>query len=356
MADSPRTYVIAEVGINHNGSLDNCLRLIDAAADAGCDAAKLQLFTAKTLYPKSAGRLDWKDDTGSYDYDIYEAVAGFELPLDFVEKCQQHCRARGVDFCSSVFDTAGIDFLMDLGVGSLKLSSYSVTNLPLINAAAATGLPLYLSTGGAALGEVEQAVETVHRHHRKLALMHCSIQYPTPLADCNLGVLDTFRHAFPGVKLGYSDHTMEPADAPAQAVRMGAKVIEKHITLDRSMDGPDHFFALEPQQLAEMVRAIRAAEQEEGHAPVNPTLYGDSTRKCYDHERYLRDFAYACIFAARPIAKGQRITPKDLVLLRPGKKERGLEPKYVSLFGQTEVTAKQDLAPEDPVTWQAILA
>lgn len=355
MADNGRTYVIAEIGINHNNSLDNCYKLIDAAADAGCDAAKVQLFSAKTLYPKSAGRLDWKDDKGDYSYDIYEAVATFELPLTFVEKCQEHCAKRGIDFCSSVFDTAGIEFLRSIGVGSIKLSSYSTTNLPLIDAAAATGLPLYMSTGGATLAEVEDAVETVWKHHGKLALLHCSIKYPTPLKDCNLGVLDTYRHAFPGVKLGYSDHTLEPADAPVQAVRLGAKVIEKHITLDKTMDGPDHFFALEPHELKHMVDAIRQAEADVDHT-VDSMLYGSTARRCYEHERYLRDFAYACIFAARPIAKGERITPRDLSLLRPGKKTRGLEPKYVSLFRDTPVTAKRDIAAEDPVTWDAILA
>lgn len=353
-----RTVIVAEIGINHNNDLDTCLRLVDAAAEAGCDVAKFQLFSAKALYPASAGRLDWKDGGKSYSYDIYEAVRRFEMPLAWVDRLMAYCGDKGIKFAASVFDEAGIDFLVKRGVGLLKLSSYSITNLPLIAAAAESGLPLYMSTGGARIGEVEEAVETVLARHDRLTLLHCSIAYPTPLADCNLGVIETLGRAFPGVRLGYSDHTIEPAEAPAAAVLLGAEVIEKHITLDKAMPGPDHFFALEPHELRAMVEAVRAAELRRGagRAQVDPLLYGSSARKCHPAEGYLRDFAYATLFAARALAKGERIRPEDILVLRPGKKPRGLDPKYLGLFREQAVTAKQDLAAEDPITWNAILS
>jgi len=354
---SEHTYIIAEVGINHNGSLDNCLRLVDAAADAGCDCAKLQFFTAATMYPRSAGRLDWKDDKGEYDYDIYEAVESFELPEDWLEPVRDHCRARGLDLSASVFHPSGADLLARLGVDCIKLSSYTVTHLPLIAHCASLGLPLFMSTGGATLAEVDEAVRCVLAHHDKLALLHCSIKYPTPLDQCNLGVIETFRLAWPELRTGYSDHTAEAVEAPVQAVRLGATVLEKHITLDKTMDGPDHFFALEPDELKGMVQAVRRAEREEGDAEagIDPIMYGSSSRLVREHERYLREFCYMTLYAARDIARGERIAPGDVRILRSGKKNPGLEPKYLRLLAEHTVTAKRDLAFEDPVTWGDIL-
>ena len=147
-----KTYVIAEIGINHNGLLENALKMIDVASDARCSAAKFQLFTAKNLYPESAGRLDWRNNDGEYSYDIYQAVKGFELPLEWIDRLMDHCNRVNIEFLSSVFDKEGLEYLVEKGINKVKLSSYTITNLPLIEVAAKTRLPIIMSTGGASLG------------------------------------------------------------------------------------------------------------------------------------------------------------------------------------------------------------
>jgi len=351
------TYIIAEIGINHNGSLENCSKLIEAAADAGCNAVKFQTFTAKYLYPKSAGKLDWKDMDKEYDYNIYEAVKSFELPLEWIEKLIEYCQNKKLDFISSVFDIHALKFLINKGLKIIKLSSYTITHIHLIEACAKTGLPIIMSTGGATLGETEEAVNTVLKYHNNLKLLHCSIQYPTSLKDCNMGVIKTLNFAFPGIEIGYSDHTIEVSEAPVQSVYLDGKIIEKHITLDKKMEGPDHFFALEPHELKQMVADIRQAEIDYEHRDfsINSKIYGSSAKVCYEHEKYLRNFAYMTMFTNKEIKKGGIIRPEDIVVLRPGKKKRGLDPKFLSLFEKHKVIAKKNLIPEDSIEWDAIV-
>ncbi|MCX6077362.1 MAG: N-acetylneuraminate synthase family protein [Campylobacterales bacterium] len=352
-----KTYVIAEIGINFNGSLDNCYKMIDVSVDAGCDAAKFQIFSAKNLYPKSAGELDWKDDKKEYSYDIYEAVEKFELPIEWIEKLITYCENKSIDFMASVFDTEGLNLMVEKGMKIIKLSSYTITNIPLIEASAKTGLPIIMSTGGATIGETEEAVNTVLKYHNDLTLLHCSIQYPTQLKDVNMGVMDTFAKVFPKIKIGYSDHTEEVSDAPIQSTYLGGTVIEKHITLDKNMDGPDHFFALEPDELKKMVADIREAETnyKNGNFEIDKTIYGDSEKICHEHEQYLRDFCYMTLFSKSDIKKGEIIKAEDISILRAGKKEKGLEPKYLQLFEKNEITASKDIHFEDPIKWESIL-
>jgi len=353
-----KTKVIAEIGINHNGSFEAASRLIDVAADAGCQIAKFQLFSAERLYPRSAGKLDWRDKNNNvYSYDIYEAVKGFELPLQWVDKLQNHCHRRGVEFMASVFDTSGLEFLMLKDVKAIKLSSYTITNIPLIRACAKTGRPIIMSTGGALLGEIETAVHEIFKVHNQLTILHCSIQYPTRLEDCNMGVLDTFSHAFPTIRRGFSDHTREISDAAVQAVYLGASVIEKHITLDKSMKGPDHFFALEPRELIQLVKDVEQAEKRYAmnSFSLDATIYGTSEKQIFEHEKYLRKFAYMSLFTNKDIKKGEQIRREDLSILRPGKKETGLAPEYLDLFSRHRITASHDMECESPLRWDSIL-
>lgn len=352
-----KTYVIAEIGINFNGSLDNCYKLIDASVNAGCHAAKFQVFSAKNLYPKSAGELDWKDEEKEYSYNIYNAVEKFELPLEWIDSLMSYCQDKNIDFMASVFDIEGLNYMVDKGMQVIKLSSYTITNIPLIEAAAKTKLPIIMSTGGATIGEVEEAIETVLQYHEDLTILHCSIQYPTKISDVNMGVLDTFAKAFPMIKRGYSDHTEEIFDAPVQAVYLGGSVIEKHITLDKQMEGPDHFFALDPEQLKLLMVSLKKAEKElnDNCFQIDKVIYGNTQKKCYEHEQYLRDFCYMTLYTTRRIKKGEIIKSDDLKILRPGKKNKGLEPKFFNLFLNNEVKAKIDLDIEDPITWKAII-
>lgn len=352
-----KTYVIAEIGINHNGELQNALDLIDVAAKADCQAAKFQFFTAKNLYPKSAGKLDWRNDKKTYAYDIYEAVKGFELPREWIDVLIQHCDSVGIEFLSSVFDVGGLRHLIDRGMRKIKLSSYTITNLPLVEEAAKAYLPIFMSTGGASLGEVEEAVELVKQYHSDLSLLHCSLHYPTELTDCNLGVMKTFKFAFPASAIGYSDHTREISDAAVQSIYLGGSVIEKHITLDKSMEGPDHFFALNPSELLQLVSDIKRAEElyEKEIFSIDTNILGSSEKKTYRHEKYLRKFAYMGLFSRKIFKNGEIINPEDIAILRSGKKEGGLPPKYLELFRSHNITAKREIAFEEPLQWDAIL-
>lgn len=356
MINRQRVYIIAEAGINHNGSLDNCRRLIDAAADAGCDCVKFQFFKAKDMYPRSAGKLDWKDAQKKYSYDIYKAVESFQLPDQWVAHLVKYCAREKIDFLSSVFDSHGLRFLVQHGMRTIKLSSYSVTNLPLIDACSRYGLPIIMSTGGATLGEIEEAVGVVNKHHNKLTLLHCSIKYPTALSECNLGVIKTLRYAFPDNKIGYSDHTKEISKAPVQAVYLGAKVIEKHITLSKKMPGPDHFFALEPKELRKMVKDIRRVEAcvVKNGVRIDKQLFGSSRKKVFEHEKYIRNFCFPIIFSGRDISKGERIYHRDLRIFRRGKKKNGLQPRFAGLFKKYKVRAVRDIACEQPIGWEDI--
>jgi N,N'-diacetyllegionaminate synthase len=351
------TYIIAEIGINYNGSLDNCYKMIDAAKDAGCSATKFQVFSAKNMYPRSAGKLDWQDSEKEYSYDIYDAVKKFELPLEWIDSLIEYCDNKSIDFMASVFDIDGLEYMVKKGMKIIKLSSYTITNIPLIEAAAKTRLPIIMSTGGANLGETEEAVNTVLSYHDNLTILHCSIQYPTELKDVNMGVLETFKLAFPNIKIGYSDHTSEVSQAPIQSIYLGGSVVEKHITLDKKMEGPDHFFALEPEELKKMVKDIKQAKKdyEDNKFVIDKTIYGGSEKICHEHEQYLRDFCYMTLFSKKEFRKGEQINFEDISILRSGKKEKGLEPKYLELFEKYEIVAKQDIAFEDPITWEKIL-
>ena len=352
-----QTYVIAEIGINYNGSLETAKKMIDVAKESGCQSVKFQLFSAKNLYPMSAGKLDWKDAKKEYSYDIYEAVKNFELPMEWIDELIEYCNSKDIEFMASVFDKDGLDFLIRKGIKKIKLSSYTITNIPLIEDCARSGVEIIMSTGGATLVETEEAVNTVLKYHNNLTILHCSIEYPTKLKDVHMGVLDTFKYAFPNIKRGYSDHTEEPSDAPVQAVYLGANVIEKHITLDKKMDGPDHFFALEPNELRQMVDDIRKAEEDykNQNFTIDKMIYGSSKKICHDNEQYLRDFAYMTLFAKRDIKKGEIIKPEDLSILRVGKKTKGLEPKYLKLFEKNSVIASKNIEFEEPITWNLIL-
>jgi len=351
------TYIIAEVGINHNGLIGNCHKLIDAAASSGCDAVKFQYFRPEFLYPRSAGRLNWKDGRKKYSYDIYKAAEKNILPGRWIKSLIRRCHAMKLDFFSSVFDRGGVDYLVGKGMRKIKLSSYTVTNLPLVEHCAKTRLPIIMSTGGSSIEEVREAVRTILKYHDNISLLHCVLSYPASLKQCNLSVMEGFAHLFPGIKVGYSDHTAEVSRAPVQAVYLGARLIEKHITLDKNMKGPDHFFALDPMGLKQMVKDIRKAERDlaRGSFTIDKLIYGSRRKKAGKDEKYLRDFCFMSLFSGRRIKTGERIAAEDISILRPGKKERGLEPKYLKLFEDRSVRARKEIKFEDPITWASIV-
>jgi sialic acid synthase SpsE len=354
-ADSP-CFIIAEIGINHNGKLELAKKLIDAAADAGCDAVKFQTFVADRMYPHAAGKVTWQDAANTYTYTIRDKVKTMEMPLEWIPELKQYAEQKGVIFFSSACDEDSADALEQRGIGLFKIPSPEITHLPLLEHVARKGKPVILSTGGATLEEIRDAYAAVRRHTDKVAILHCVIKYPVPLDIVNMNVLNTLRMEFPDTVIGYSDHTAEPSAAPVTAIVKGAKIIEKHITLGKKMEGPDHFFALEPQELKQMVADIRAAEKNIAagrQVAVRDEILGSAQKTVSEHERYLRSFTQRRIFAVAPIRKGERLTPANLAVLRPGEVREGLEPKhYFALV--SGYCACHDIKPEEPITWERV--
>ena len=350
-----KTYIIAEIGINHNQDKNICLDLIRAAADAGCDAAKIQFFRAKYLYSPKSGKLSWKDDKKRYSYDIFLAAKRTETPAVWLDDIVSCCRDNKVEFLASVFDEEGLDLLIKKGLKKIKIASSMITNMPFIRYCARTGLPVLLSTGGSDLGEVSKAVYAITAFHSKITLLQCTLGYPASPDECNLGVLKTYSEAFPFAKTGFSDHTSLIYEASVQAVHLGASVIEKHITLDKKMSGPDHFFALEPKELKLMVAKIRGAEiKQRKSAPIDKRLLGKSCKEVLKSEAYLRDFIFPVIFSRRSIKKSELISPGDLLVLRKANFKEGLPADYSGLFAVARIRARRNISAFTPLKYEDI--
>lgn len=312
VGDGEAVYVVAEAGSNHNGSFEQAIRLIDAAAEAGADAVKFQHFKAAKLYPRSAGESDYLNVSRP----IYDIIREMETPDDWVPALAKHCRVRGVAFLSSAFDEASADLIAPY-VPAFKVASYEMTHVPLLRHLARKGKPLIVSTGAAALDEVLHMVDVVRREgNDQLVLLQCTAKYPTPLADVNARALVALREAT-GLPTGLSDHSRDPVVAPLVAVALGACVIEKHFTLSNRLPGPDHGFAIEPDELATLVRRVREAEQALGHGRKEPLAV----------EQELRGFARRSIFALRDIKPGEALGPDNVAVLRCGKLGFGLPPE-----------------------------
>jgi N,N'-diacetyllegionaminate synthase len=315
-----RCYVIAEAGSNHNGKLDQALKLIDVAAWAGADAVKFQLFRAAQVYPRGAGVSSYLGIQKS----IYEIFDEMEMPPEWLPMLAAHARECEVTFLASVFDEGGVTTL-DPFVSAFKIASYEMTHLPLVRFAASRGKPLIVSTGTASLDEVRETVGEVARCGGPgLVLMQCTGAYPAPLDSLNLRAIATMKTAF-GVPVGFSDHSRDPVLAPVAAVGAGANAIEKHFTLSNNLPGPDHRFAVEPEELRLMIQKIREAEQ----------ALGTGEKIVQAAEAELRTFARRSIFAVRDIDVGETLTKENIAVLRCGNLRFGQPPKeYPGLLGR----------------------
>jgi N-acetylneuraminate synthase len=313
-------YFVAEAGSNHDRKLDQALRLIDVAAEAGADAVKFQTFRADRLYPRGAGTSDYLAVPRS----IYDIIHDLEMPLEWLPRLAEHSAARGVDFLSTPFDEASADALAEL-VPAYKIASYEMTHHGLLQHCAKKGKPLIVSTGTATLDEVREMVEAARAVGcRDLLVMQCTAKYPAPLTALNLRSMQTMAREL-NVLVGFSDHSREPLPAPMAAVALGAKMIEKHFTLDNHLPGPDHAYALEPHELAEVIRMVRAVEK---------TL-GSGVKEPQPEELELRAFARRSVFTIAPIGAGQPLTFTNSAVLRRGKLAAGAHPaEYVRLLGR----------------------
>lgn len=337
--DQP-TYVIAEAGVNHKGSLEAARRMIDEAKRAGADAIKFQTYKADKLVTRTAPRY-WDDPeaTGT-QYAIFKRSDCFDE--DDYQVLFQHAHNVGITWLSTAFDLDAVHFLDELGMQAFKVASADLTNYPLLIEVAKTGKPVILSTGASELAEVHAAVDFLHLHGcRDLVLLYCVLSYPTADEDAHLRRIQTLQHAFPDNPVGFSDHTI-PDDCviiPSAAVALGAMCVEKHFTLDRSLPGDDHYLSVDPPLLATMVRNFRVIEKALG----NPHFGVQSG------EEQARLFARRSIVSAVFIPMGATITPEMLIMKRPG---TGISPSEVPhLVGRR---ATVDIQPDTIISWDMV--
>ena len=355
----PKTFIIAEAGVNHNGSVATAKELIDIAADAGADAVKFQTFQAERLVGRKAPKARYQQATTDPEETQFAMIKRLELDEEAHEALMAHAEEKGIEFLSSPFDLESVAFLAHrLNIRRLKIPSGEITNGPLLLKAAATGKPLILSTGMCTLGDVEAALGVIafgclggatapslqaFREayaseagrkilRKRLTLLHCTTEYPAPFGEVNLRAMGTMRAAF-GLPTGYSDHTPGIAVAIA-AVALGAAVIEKHFTKSRDLPGPDHRASLEPVELKQMVRGIRAVEK----------ALGDPAKRPGAAERMNRPVAAKSLVALTAIEKGALFTPDNLGAKRPG---TGISPMhYWELLG---TAAGRDYEPDEAI-------
>ena len=304
-----RTLIIAEAGVNHNGDLDLAKQLIDAAAVSGADLVKFQTFHASRQVTRVAQKADYQIQTTGGKESQYEMLRRLELTEAMHHELITHCASRNIGFFSTGFDIESIDFLLGLGQDIFKIPSGEVTNLPYLRHIGTLGKRLILSTGMATLGDIDAVINVLEKAgtpRTKITALHCTTEYPTPMAEVNLRAMQSIHSAF-GVAVGYSDHT-QGIEVAIAAVAMGATVIEKHFTLDRNLPGPDHQASLEPVELKAMVAAIRNIE----------VALGDGIKRITPSEARNKHSARKSLVASCAIASGEAFSRDNITTKRPG--------------------------------------
>jgi len=329
-------FVVAEVGINHNGELERALEMVHVAARAGCDAVKFQTFKAAEFVNDPAQMFTYRSQGKEVTESMLAMFQRYELPASAWPVIKAECEKAGILFFSTPQNRSDLDILLKVGVPAVKVGSDDFTNLPLLKSYAQTGLPLILSTGMSDLAEAHQALEAVGAFDGyPLILLVCTSQYPTPPEDTNLARIGTLRAAFPMVPVGFSDHTSGPL-ASALATALGACFLEKHFTLSHDLPGPDHWFSEDPQGLAEWVAAIRNAHRMLGSPLVRPTAIERGNKREYQRR----------LVAARAIRAGETLTG-DAITLRRVAGGHGLPPGFLDYL--LDRPAPRDYAAGEPI-------
>ena len=305
----PHTIIIAEAGVNHNGSMESAKSLINVAAEAGADYVKFQTFKAETLVTQTADKAEYQKEIMNTDESQFEMINKLELDGKAHKELIDYCKTKDIQFLSTAFDHDSIDLLDELNIPLFKIPSGEITNLPYLRHIGKMGKPIIMSTGMSTLDEVHNALNILIEsgaEKEKITILHCNTEYPTPMKDVNLKAMLTIKDEL-GVNIGYSDHTLG-IEVPIAAVAMGATVIEKHFTLDRTMLGPDHTASLEPEELKAMVTAIRNIEK----------AIGDAVKKPSKSEVKNIEIVRKSIVAKMSIKKGELFTEENLTVKRPG--------------------------------------
>ena len=341
MSERTRVLVIAEAGVNHNGNLDMAKRLIDAAAHAGADLVKFQTFKAEKVATGAAKKANYQarneGAANDAENDQVAMLKRLELSSEAHTMLMEHCAERNIGFFSTGFDLDSLDFLNGLGIPQFKIPSGEITNLPYLRRVASFGKETILSTGMASMGEIEAAIEALEiagLAREYITVLHCTTEYPAPFHEVNLHAMNTIRHAF-GVRVGYSDHT-QGIEVSLAAVALGAVVLEKHFTLDRTLPGPDHAASLEPDELAVLVQGIRRIEKALGRPEKRLTASEASNVAV----------ARKSIVASRRIRAGEVFSTENIAAKRPG---NGLSPMlWDQIIGRK---ARRDFAIDELIEY-----
>lgn len=329
-----KTFIIAEAGVNHNGKVDLAMQLVDKAVEAGADCVKFQTFITENEMVKDAEKAEYqKNSTGDTENE-FEMVKKLELSFEEFRQIKAYCEQKNILFLSTPFDLDSIDFLDSLDIFCWKIPSGEITNLPYLIKIAKTKRDIIMSTGMCELDEVRQAVRILEENGAgKITLLHCNTEYPTPYEDVNLQAMDTLHKEFQ-LEIGYSDHT-SGIEVPIAAVARGAAVIEKHFTLDRNMEGPDHKASLEPNELKKMIISIRNIEK----------ALGSGEKKPSNSEKKNISVARKSIVAKKAIRKGEQFTEENLAVKRPG---TGISPmRWNEIVG---LYAKKDYSEDEQIS------
>ena len=330
-------FIIAEAGSNHNRNLLKAKRLIEVAAESEADAVKFQTYSAETLYSKKTPNPDYLNGKMEQK-SVWQLIKDIELPREWQGELADYSRSHGLIFLSTPFDYDAIKELEELNILAYKIASFTIIDLPFLKEIAKTKKPVILSTGMASLGDIEDAINAIKAiEDVGIGLLHCAINYPPTFNDLNLRAIQTLKQAFQ-VPVGYSDHTMS-ITIPSVCVALGGNIIEKHFTLDRTLKGPDHSFALEPHELKEMIKNIRETE----------VSLGSPMKFMPNSEANLYKLARRSIIAKKNIPKGKIIEESDLIIKRPG---YGIPPKFLNII--VGRIARKDIEEEEIITWDLV--
>jgi N-acetylneuraminate synthase/N,N'-diacetyllegionaminate synthase len=338
IGENEPVFVIAEAGVNHNGSLKIAKKLIKIASKANADAVKFQTFSADNLVTKNAPKADYQKITTNINETQYEMLKKLELTKKDHKKLIEYANKLNIIFLSTPYDIESVNLLQELKVLALKVSSGNLTNIPLIKHMAKTKLPMIVSTGMATLNEIKEAIQVIKKmNNTNIILLHCTSNYPTKITDVNLRTMQTLKHTF-NLPIGYSDHT-KGILVPILATALGATVIEKHFTLDKNLPGPDHKASLEPHELKKMIDNIRNTEK----------ILGKEIKKPTKSEMEISNILRTSIVAKIDIPKETIITEKMLTVKRPG---IGLPPKYIDKIINKKT--KKNIKKDELIKWNLI--
>jgi sialic acid synthase SpsE len=324
-------YIIMDVGANHNMDLNTSKKLIESAAKLGADAIKFQIYQADKLYSKNTPKFK-KDPLKPYNM-----IKKYELPRKWLPILKELANENKIDFSCSPFDYEAVDLLDELGIPFFKIASPEIVDLELIEYIAKKKKPIIFSTGMAKLEDIEDALSCIKKYHQKIIILHCNTLYPTPVKAVNLRAIQTLQKLYP-YPIGFSDHTLGTHISLA-AVAMGAKVIERHFTLDKSQEGPDHSFALEPNNLSNLIKFIREIEE----------AMGDGIKRPHKLEKENFKKARRSIIALKKIPKNRIISRDMLIIKRPG---YGIKPKFIDIVVGRKV--RKDIEKDQWITWEMI--